>query len=207
MTYQSRLARLVFAVLVMACATAGSTVLVAAEGGLAGQMCPAGSYVIGFDSESNIVCSSGGEKTVPASSKTETVETCSGDCQSADVASEVVANEAATAAEVAVEIVEKSAPANPGDAPSIVAPGISKVTPSNLVFGTRKVEITINGTGFLESSVVVFTGKQYMPSVNQAGTQLLVTIPARNLSIGSYAITVSNGPGLETTLKKALRVY
>ena len=66
----------------------------------------------------------------------------------------------------------------------------------------KKEEITISGTGFLEDSTVVLKGKKYTPSVNQAGTQLLVTIPSRGLSIGPYAITVSNRPGMETTLKK-----
>jgi hypothetical protein len=54
---------------------------------------------------------------------------------------------------------------------------------------------------------VKFQDSAYSPSVNPSGTELRVTIATRNLPIGRYAITVSNGPGLETTLRRALEVY
>ena len=75
------------------------------------------------------------------------------------------------------------------------------------MFGSRELAITISGTGFHTDTVIKFAGSTYSPSVNQAGTQLKVTIPTRNLSIGPYAITISNGPGMETTLKRAVEIY
>jgi hypothetical protein len=43
--------------------------------------------------------------------------------------------------------------------------------------------------------------------VNEDGTRLVVTLPVRTLPIGPYPITVSNGPGRETTLRKALEIF
>jgi len=197
------LARFVFVFIVAACAGGGSAVAVGAERAPAGQMCPGGSYVIGFDSESNIICSNAGKKAVLGASETsdigraEPADTCMGDCEPGDVDKKGTVE----------EIAGKNAPADPGVVPSVNVLSISDLKPSSVVFGTREIELTVNGTGFLARSVIVFAGNKYSPSVNQAGTRLVVTIPTRDLGIGPYAVTVSNGPGMETTFKKALNVF
>ncbi|NOR20069.1 MAG: hypothetical protein GQ538_08295 [Xanthomonadales bacterium] len=110
------------------------------------------------------------------------------------------------------EVAEESIPAdtvNPAttSVPIISEPVITGMKPSKLVYGARELAITVSGSGFHADSVIIFNGSKYSPSVNQTGTQLKVTIPTRTLNIGAYAITVSNGPGMETTRKRALEIY
>jgi len=170
---------------------------------LAGQMCPSGSYVIGFDAEANIICSEACGNGVLNRGETcddgntETGDGCSATCQSEGV--ETAGGDA--------EIAEEPSATEPSGFSSIPAPVIADVEPSTVVFGTREVSITISGSGFHAESVVIFEGSTYEPLVNPAGTHLGVTIPTAKLSIGPYAITVSNGSGLENTLKRALAVY
>jgi cysteine-rich repeat protein len=170
---------------------------------LAGQMCPNGSYVIGFDSEGNIICTeacgNGVLNTAEAcdDGNKETGDGCSATCQPEGVDTDGDEEELA---------VETSA-TDPSSPPSIPDPVISDVEPSSVVWGTSEVAITVIGTGFHEESVIIFEGSTYKPVVNQGGTQLDITIETANLKIGSYAIKVSNGSGLENTLKRALVVY
>ncbi len=56
MTHKSRFTQFVFAIIVATCMI-GSPPLAAENRAPAGQMCPTGSYVIGFDPEGNIICS------------------------------------------------------------------------------------------------------------------------------------------------------
>jgi cysteine-rich repeat protein len=170
---------------------------------LAGQMCPNGSYVIGFDAEANIICSEACGNGVLNTGETcddgnlETGDGCSATCQSEGV--ETVGGDA--------EIAQETVVTEPSGFSSSPAPVITDVEPSTVVFGTRAVAVTIIGSGFHAESVVIFEGSTYEPSVNPAGTRLSVTIPTANLSIGPYAITVSNGSGLENSLRRALVVY
>jgi cysteine-rich repeat protein len=90
---------------------------------------------------------------------------------------------------------------------ALAPPVISKIKPSTVVFGSREVTITISGTGFTGETAVLFNGTSYTPSVNQAGTELKVTLATRQLEIGRHAITVSNGSGMEITKKKGLTVF
>jgi cysteine-rich repeat protein len=170
---------------------------------LAGQMCPNGSYVIGFDSGGNIICTqscgNGVLNTGEAcdDGNTETGDGCSAACQQEGV--DIEGDEEELAAETLAT--------DPGSLPSIPNPVISDVEPSSVVWGTSEVAITVIGTGFNEESVIIFEGSTYKPVVNQAGTRLDITIETANLNIGSYAIKVSNRSGLENTLKRALAVY
>jgi cysteine-rich repeat protein len=170
---------------------------------LAGQMCPTGSYVIGFDSEGDIICTeacgNGVLNTAEAcdDGNKETGDGCSATCQPEGVDTDGNEEELA---------VEPSA-TYPSSVPSMPNPVISDVEPPAVVWGTSEVAITVIGTGFDEESVILFEGSTYRPVVNQAGTRLDTTIMTANLGIGSYAIMVSNGPGLENTLKRALAVY
>ena len=105
------------------------------------------------------------------------------------------------------ELAAESSETDPNSLPSIPNPMISDVEPSSVVWGTSEVAITVIGTGFHEESVIIFEGSTYKPVVNQAGTRLDTTVATANLGIGSYAIKVSNGSGLENILKRALVVY
>jgi cysteine-rich repeat protein len=146
----------------------------------AGQMCPRGSHVIGFDSEANIICTEacGNGVLNPGETcddgNTESGDGCPSTCQSGeaaiDSAKPVGANEA---------VATQAIPADSGTTPFPSNPIISDVEPSKLQWGTRELEITVSGTGFNEDS----------------------------LNIGPYMITVSNGPGMETTQKRALEIY
>lgn len=192
---------IVFFVIILTCMIDSSQ---ASEGGPpAGQVCIEGSYVSGFDSEGNIICSvPGGTRlpvpvATPEQANSQGDEGCPASCLKAaadsDTADEVVAADKLVKDESAVEGVAK--------------PVISDIKPSWVVFGARETTVAIIGAGFTAESVVKFQGSEYSPSVNPAGTELRVTVATRELPIGSYAVTVSNGPGLETTRRRALEVY
>jgi hypothetical protein len=166
----------------------------------AGQVCAEGSYVSGFDADGNIICSipGGAKLAVPV----ETAEQANGPgddgcppgcLQGAVTADEVVAADKRVKDESTAEDVAK--------------PVITDIKPSWVVFGARETTVAITGAGFIAESIVKFQGSTYTPSVNPAGTELRVTIATRELPIGRYAITVSNGSGLETTQRRALEVY
>lgn len=202
MAHKSRLARLVLAIFVVCCLL-GSMLATAGNRAPAGQVCPVGSYVIGFDSKSNIICtgSCGNGVLNPGETcddgNTDNGDSCSAICQSEGVGSagadEEIAAETTSTAPVII-------PSNP----KLI---ISDVEPSAVVFGTSEVTITVSGTGFHSESVIIFDGSKYPAAVNQAGTQLEATIVTGNLGIGPYALTVSNGSGMKTTLKKAVEIF
>jgi len=172
---------------------------------LAGQMCPQGAYVIGFDAEGNIVCSQEcGNGMLDAGERCDDGNTLAGDgcsavCQfeAATVQDAPVARQTLPAAAAAVAITPT---------PSTQL-GISDVEPSSVVFGTREVTIRISGAGFDSGTVVLFDGASYQPTVNPAGTELELTLPTRRLAIGRYAIKVSNGPDKLVKWEKALVVF
>jgi len=185
----------------LACLTTAS--LAADNRPPAGQMCPEGAYVIGFDAGSNIVCSvvagqlpaappeivhgakSGGGDACPAGCTEEMHgATAAGDNEAADLAAEEQAG-------------------NPVDG----GPVISDIKPPWVVFGARETTIRIIGSGFTAGTIVKFQDAVYSPSVNAAGTELRVTIATSDLPMGRYAITVSNADGMETTERRALEVF
>ncbi len=203
MTQKSQLRQFVFAAIVAACMMDSSLAAWGSKKAPAGQMCPTGSYVIGFDSEANIICTETcGNGVLNPGESCDDGNTESGDGCPATCRSEVVESGGADD-----EIAVQALPADSGISPPVSHPVITDVKPSKLTFGSAELAITISGSGFYTGSVIIFQGTTYMPSVNQAGTQLKVTIPTGNLSIGPYRITVSNGPGLETTEKRALEIY
>jgi len=170
---------------------------------LAGQMCPKGSYVIGFDSESNIVCSE-----LCGNGVLDTGEACDdGNSAGGDGCSATCQTEGMAPAGQSAAVAPAAAAGVAGGLSSIATLAISDIEPSSVMYGTRELAVTISGTGFDADSVIVFAGKTYQPSVNPAGTRLDVTLATRNLSMGTYAITVSSGSGLQDTLKKALTVF
>lgn len=176
---------------------------VQANRNLAGQMCPTGSYVIGFDLDGNIVCSE-----VCGNGILDTGEACDdGNSAPGDGCSATCQEEGKAPAAQGVAAGPVAAAGVAGGLSSATELTISDIEPSSVTYGTRELAVTISGTGFGADSVVLFGGRTYQPSVNQAGTRLDVTIATRDLTIGSYAVTVSSGTGLEQTLKKALTVF
>ena len=169
----------------------------------AGQVCPQGSFVIGFDNESNILCSGTcGNRVLNNGEACDDGNTTNGDGCSA-----MCQSETPTVKPEEVIAVEPP-PAPPASTVHELAqPVISKIKPSTVVFGSREVTITISGTGFSSETAVLFNGTSYTPAVNQAGTELKVTLATRELEIGRHAITVSNGSGMEITKKKGLTVF
>ena len=169
----------------------------------AGQMCTEGSYVTGFDSKGNIICSVPGGTSLPVPVETEEqVDSPSEDGCPAGCLKETADTGAAD------EVVAADKPVkDKSTVVDVAKPVISDVKPSWIVFGARETSIAIIGAGFTDESVVKIQDSAYSPSVNPSGTELRVTIATRDLPIGRYAITVSNGPGLETTLRRALEVY
>lgn len=191
-------ARVIFAAMVPFCMLAG--VQAAESQPPAGQMCAEGSYVIGFDSDSNIICSAIASTVVkPAMETAAPVASGAGDDCPPNCPAAASASNSAAVSDTPVN--QKGALAG------IAAPVISKLKPRSVVFGARETTITITGSGFNADSVVKFHGASYTPSVNPAGNELLVTIATRDLPMGFYAISVSNGPDLETIRPRALEVY
>lgn len=170
----------------------------------AGQVCPRGSFVIGFDEGSNILCSGTcGNRLVDDGEACDDGNAVNGDGCSATCQSE---------SPVAVRHEKEVAAAPPAAQPDSVAtaipqPVVSKIKPWSVVFGASETTVKITGTGFTGETTVLFKGRRYTPSVNQDGTELRVTLETRQLAIGRHAITVSNGPGMETTVKKGLEVF
>jgi cysteine-rich repeat protein len=190
----------------------------------AGQRCPAGAYVIGFDGDANIICSGVcGNGIVDPGESCDDGNAADGDGCSARCLTDSAAGSGAAAAAAVVaapaaasSLSDRAEPpaaavsseaGQPAAVAAPVTPVVEDVEPSSLVYGTRELSITVMGEGFNAKSVVRFQGAQYPATVNPTGTELQVTLPTRGLLIGRYPITVSNGPGLEHTLKKAIAVY
>ena len=169
----------------------------------AGQMCTEGSYVTGFDSKGNIICSVPGGTTLPVPVETSEQANSQGEggCPAGCLKETADTGDADEVVAADKPVKDKSTVVD------VVNPMISDVKPSWVVFGSRETSIAIIGAGFTAGSVVKFQGSAYSPSLNPSGTELRVTIPTRDLPIGRYAITVSNGSGLETTLRRAIEVY
>ena len=132
----------------------------------AGQMCTEGSYVTGFDSEGNIICSVPGGTSLPVPVETAEQANNQGDdgCPAGclEAAADTVAEHEIVAADKPVK-----------DEVAVVYeanPVISDVKPSWVVFGSRETSIAIIGTGFTAGSVVKFQDSAYSPSVNPSAS-------------------------------------
>jgi len=193
----------ILAVAAAGLATLASGSLVADNRPPAGQMCPEGAYVIGFDADSNIVCSD-----IPGAGPVETPETTQAvKPTGGDACPEGCAKIADGAAVVAGNAAEPPPAQDQSAGDNGAGPVISGIKPKWVVFGARETAIRIIGSGFTSGTIVKFQGATYTPSVNAAGTELRVTLETRDLRMGRYAITISNGEGKETTQRRALEVF
>lgn len=175
----------------------------------AGQVCPPGAYVRGFDTHGNILCTgSCGDGVLDVGEGCDDGNLVSGDgcshtCQpettAAPAAAAVAAPAAATAAAPAAQPAAR--------APDSGVPVIDDIKPWSVVYGTRETTLTITGAGFGAGTVVLVAGEEYQPSVSADGTRLEVTITTRHLIIGSYPIKVSNAAGQQVTRKRGLVIY
>ena len=161
----------------------------------AGQVCPAGSFVTGFDYQGNIICGEIGGRDAAAPEEPADATVAPAAAGAAAAGSAIPADSAAQSPSVQTSTTATSALA------------IEKIKPWSVPYGTREVNLAISGTGFTADSVVVFQGERYVPSVDQSGTRLDVTVATRHLTMGAYPLTVSNGPETRATLRKALVVY
>jgi cysteine-rich repeat protein len=185
----------------------------AAPSSLAGQVCPPGSYVIGFDANGQLLCSEACGNGILESGEScddgnrVAGDGCSANCRREGESAAVIgaAGAGAGAAAAASSAEPPQAAVQAEEEPA--GPVIDDVEPPSVVYGTREVTVTVIGSGFKPGSVIRFQGETYETSVNAAGTELVATLVTRNLVIGRYAITVYNGPGMETTLRKALAIY
>ena len=188
----------------------------------AGQMCPQGAYVIGFDGGGNIVCSQVcGNDRLDAGEACDDGNTVGGDGCSAACQPEVAAAPAppvapvareATPSAVAAPAAAAAAPPAPTSAPAVASAtarqlAITDVEPSSVLYGAREVTLTIHGAGFHRGTVVLFNGSTYTPSVNPAGSELKVTLPTSRLAMGRYPVKVSNGPDEIVKWGKPLVVF
>jgi len=191
-----------FAALGLACMAAGS--LQADIRPPAGQMCPEGAYVRGFDANGNIVCAAGAGAVSSNAPETTLVP--------ADEGGQACPEGCVAVTDAPVADAGSGAPAtHPAEGQATAAdnggPAIAKIKPFGVVFGARETTIKIIGSGFTAGTIVRFQGATYTPTVNAEGTELRVTIETRDLPIGRYAITVSNSDGTETTKRGALEVF
>ncbi len=153
MTHKSRIAQFVLATIIAACMI-DSSLAAAGIRAPAGQICPTGSYVIGFDSQANIICTEACGNGVLNPGETcddgniEAGDSCSPTCQEEEVVTQ----------EVDEDIAPEVIPTAPGIFPSIPELIISRVRPAIVVFGTSELAITVSGTSFNADSVIIFTG-------------------------------------------------
>ena len=81
-------------------------------------------------------------------------------------------------------------------------PTIASLAPATAVAGSEAFTLTVNGTGFVNGSVVLFNGAA-LPTALVSPTQLTATVPASAVATaGTVAVRVDNpapGGGLSTT--------
>lgn len=162
----------------------------------AGQRCPAGAFVTGFDNEGNILCGEPIRDGGPAPGEAPAGRPPEAGHTGPD------AHSAAAGAETA-----ETAPAPVTGNTSVTAPVITKVTPWSVVYGKRELAVVITGSGFTANSTVVFNGRNHAATVNSDGTELSVTLNTAGLALGQYPISIVNGPGQAARLRRGVVVY
>ncbi len=88
-------------------------------------------------------------------------------------------------------------------------PAVSGISPGTIAHGTTMV-VTISGNGFLAPAKVAFTGpgrgvRGTVTAVTPTAVTVKVTVPEAAV-VGSYALKLTNGDGLVSTLAGALSV-
>ena len=86
-------------------------------------------------------------------------------------------------------------------------PTIAGLNPSSLAAGAAPQTLTINGTGFLDSSTVTFNGISHAATFVNAG-QLTISLTSADLAtVGTYPVVVTNpAPGGGASIAKSFNV-
>ena len=86
-------------------------------------------------------------------------------------------------------------------------PSITTLSPASIPVGTATLTLTINGTGFINSSTVSFNGSQRTTTFVNSG-QLTITLSVSDLTVaGTFPVTVTNpspGGGTSNTVNFAV---
>mgnify|MGYP003393864802 CR=1 FL=1 len=77
-----------------------------------------------------------------------------------------------------------------------VSPSISSISPSSVSTGGSSFNLTVNGSGFLSSSYIVFNGISLTNVSSPSSTQITAVVPeSAILNEGTYSVMVMNGIG------------
>ena len=80
-----------------------------------------------------------------------------------------------------------------------VSPTLNTISPQTVAVGSGSIDITLNGRDFSESSIVTWNN-QTLPTSSQTATKIVATIPSSLLAKPiTTPVTVSNGPGTESS--------
>lgn len=108
----------------------------------------------------------------------------------------VMANPSASARTGTLTIAGKTFTVNQAAGSSNPAPAIASLDPNTVFTGSSGFTLTVNGTGFIPSSIARWNGSD-RPTTFISSTQLRIALPATDRSLpGTASVTVSNpGPG------------
>jgi uncharacterized protein GlcG (DUF336 family) len=108
----------------------------------------------------------------------------------------VMANPSASARTGTLTIAGKTFTVNQAAGSSNPAPAIASLDPNTVFTGSSAFTLTVNGTGFIPSSIARWNGSD-RPTTFISSTQLRITLPATDRALhGTASVTVFNpGPG------------
>lgn len=90
--------------------------------------------------------------------------------------------------------------ASDGGSPNTLTPDISSISPTTLMAGSPALTLTVSGSGFTSSSVVIVGGTPEATTYVST-TQLTATVPPAQLANGAQlAVSVSNGTSSSTAV-------
>ena len=89
-----------------------------------------------------------------------------------------------------------------------LSPAISSIAPASILAGSNATTLTVNGTGFASTSMILVGGAT-LPTTFVSSTQLMTVVPATNLAtLGWTPVTVSTpAPGGGTASAVPLSLY
>lgn len=116
------------------------------------------------------------------------------------LSAQIPAEYLASAGTMVVSVVGGSARSNDMPLSVVAGAAIASLAPTGATTTTANVALTVNGSGFEPSSVVIFNGTD-LSTQALSTTQLKATIPAALLTqAGQYNVAVRSGGGLSSTI-------